>query len=119
MALLHEAGASPIFVIDMLKQYWDRVPSWLKNRYSLTTIGFLIWMLAIDQNDFISQWKLSRQLRDLEERRTYYEQAIEETNDRLQELLGDDAKLEKFAREKYLMKKDDEVIFVIVEEPES
>lgn len=103
----------------MLKQYWNRVPNWLKNRYILTTLGFLLWMLVIDQNDFISQWKLNRQLDDLEDRRVYYEQEIEETRDRLEELLGDDNKLEKFAREKYLMKKDDEVIFVIVEEPES
>lgn len=76
-------------------------------------------MLVIDQNDFISQWKLNEQLDDLEERRVYYEVEIEETRARLEELLGDDKKLEKFAREQYLMKKDNEVIFVIVEEPES
>ena len=69
----------------------------------------------MDSNDLISRIKLSSKLNALENEKEYYEEKIQEvTNDR-DELLGSRETLEKFAREKYLMKKESEEIFVVTE----
>lgn len=71
-------------------------------------------MFFFDQNDFISQIRLRNELRLLEEDKKYFIDEIETTKANLEELMTDPAKLEKYAREKYLMKKEDEELFVIV-----
>lgn len=73
-------------------------------------------MLFIDANDVITQFKLKQQLERLEDEKAYYLQKIEEVKKDREELLSNDALLEKFAREKYFMKKKTEDLFVIVEE---
>lgn len=87
---------------------------WLKNKYVLTMIAFLVWMTFFDRNDFISQYSYRKQLSKLEDDKEYYFKQIEENKRYTYELKSDPANLEKFAREKYLMKKDNEEIFLIV-----
>lgn len=55
------------------------------------------------------------ELKSLEDEKTFYQEEIKQTNKDLYELQSNLKSLEKFAREKYLMKKDNEEIFVIVE----
>lgn len=100
----------------MIKEYWGKVPSFLKNKYALTSILFAFWMLFFDQHDFISQLQLQSELKQYQEDKEYYRKRITETEQDLNELLTNEDNLEKFAREKYLMKKDNEDVFVIVEE---
>ncbi|MDR9399125.1 MAG: septum formation initiator family protein [Salibacter sp.] len=100
----------------MIQRIWASIPSWLKNRYSLTILVFLVWMLFFDQNDIISQIELKQQLNSVENKREYYKTQIKETRSDLENLLNDNEKLERFARERYLMKKPNEEIFVIVDE---
>lgn len=73
-------------------------------------------MLFFDQNDIISQIELKQQLNSVENKREYYKTQIKETRSDLENLLNDNEKLERFARERYLMKKPNEEIFVIVDE---
>ena len=70
----------------------------------------------MDANDIRSQFSLGQKLHDLEEEKAFYEKEIEQVNHDREELLTDDQLLEKFAREKYLMKKPDEDVYVIVKE---
>ena len=100
----------------MIKLYWNKVPSFLKNKYSITGILFAFWMLFFDQHDVISQLQLQNELHQYEEDKEYYQERITETEQDLNELLNNEDNLEKFAREKYLMKKDNEDVFVIVED---
>lgn len=97
----------------MFKSFLDRVPSWLKNRYSITIIAFIVWMLFFDSNDVFMLYKLKNELHTIETEKEYFEEKIFETRADLDNLLNDNAKLEKFAREKYLMKNSNEDIFVI------
>lgn len=97
----------------MIKPYWDRVPSWLKNRYAMTVIVFSVWMLFFDSNDAFMLYKLKNELRVIESEKEYFEDQIKVTRADLDNLLNDNDKLEKFAREKYLMKNSNEDIFVI------
>ncbi len=88
----------------------------LKNKYFLLTLAFVAWMLFFDKNDLFSQYDYRQQLSKLKQERDFYQKETAEVSKELDELTSNRAKLEKFAREKYLMKKDNEDIFVIVKE---
>lgn len=93
-----------------------RLPSFTRNYYFIAIITFLIWMLFFDANDFISQYQMRREVTDLQEKKQFYLEKIEEVKKERKELLSNPKLLEKFAREKYLMKKNAEDVFVVVEE---
>jgi cell division protein DivIC len=93
-----------------------RVPPIFRNFYVVGIAFFLAWMTFLDQNDFLSRFRLSAKLRSLENEKEYYEEKIKEVEKDHQNLFGDSESLEKFAREKYLMKKETEDIYLIVEE---
>jgi cell division protein DivIC len=94
---------------------WTRVPKIVKNFYFPILIVFLVWMLFFDPNDFISQYRMRGKLKELENEKAYYNEKISEVEKERDALLKDDKKLEQFAREKYLMKKPTEDVYVIVE----
>lgn len=93
-----------------------KVPKFVKSFFFLFTVAFVGWMLFIDVNDLRSQYRLGEKLRDLETEKEFYEQQIKQVNQDREELLTDDQQLEKVAREKYLMKKPEEDVYVIVSE---
>ena len=92
-----------------------RLPKPFRNFYFLTAFFFLIWMIALDSNNLFMRYQLSSKLRSLENERVYYEEKIKEVEKDRNELFGDNESLEKFAREKYLMKKETEDIFIVEE----
>jgi cell division protein FtsB len=71
-------------------------------------------MLFLDSNDLISRFKLGAKLRNLDREKAYYQEKIADVEKDRHELMTDRL-LEKFAREKYLMKKETEDIFIIQE----
>nr|WP_158827349.1 septum formation initiator family protein [Mucilaginibacter sp. JXJ CY 39] len=93
-----------------------RVFDLLKNKFFLVTIAFVVWMLFFDKNDLYSQYEYKQQLNKLEQERDFYQKETAQVTKDLDELNSNPQKLEKFAREKYLMKKPDEDVFVIVKE---
>ena len=93
-----------------------RIPAAFKNKYIIAIFVFIVWLTFFDKNDFITRYTYHRQLNELNADKEYYLTEIERNKHDLYELMSDSAQLEKFAREKYLMKKDNEEIFVIVPE---
>ncbi len=93
-----------------------RLPNFLANKYALTGLVFIIWIGFFDQNKLITQFQYRQELSKLEDERAFYEGEILKTKRELEELSSNPKTLEKFAREKYLMKKPKEVLFVMVEE---
>lgn len=93
-----------------------KIPKYLANKYALTGAVFLIWIFFLDQNKVINQLQYRMELEKLEEEKVFYLEEIQKINKDLEELKSNPKTLEKFAREKYLMKKDNEELFVIVEE---
>ncbi|MGL1887706.1 MAG: septum formation initiator family protein [Reichenbachiella sp.] len=87
-----------------------------RNFYLISSVIFLVWMLFFDSNDFYSQYQLKQKVNEMEDQKEYYLKKIEEVNEDREALLNDMELLEKFAREKYYMKKDGEDVFVVVEE---
>jgi cell division protein FtsB len=89
-----------------------KIPNWLKNRYAYSLIAFTFWVSFIDQNNILTQYTYHVQLQLLEEEKEYFEAAIEKTSKELYDLTENPATLEKFARENYFMKKNNEEVFV-------
>ena len=88
----------------------------IRNKYFLTIVFLIVWVVFFDKNDLISQRQLTNQLKELEAEKQYYSDEIAKSKKEIQELETNEASLEKFAREKYLMKKDNEDVFVIVKQ---
>jgi len=86
----------------------------LRSFYFLTGLGFLVWMLVFDANDLGKQFDIYRKWQDLRNEKQYYLDNIEVVKKDRAELLSSPALLEKFAREKYLMKRPGEDVFVLV-----
>ena len=87
-----------------------------KNKFFIVTVAFIVWMLFFDKNDLVSQYEYRQQVNTLKEERDFYTKETEKVSKDLDELTSNPQKLEKFAREKYLMKKENEDVFVIVKE---
>ncbi len=96
--------------------YMQRLLNLFKNKYFLISIIFLVWLIFFDRNDLLSQYEYRQQLNKLKEEHAFYTKETADVQKQLNELTSDKEKLEKFAREKYLMKKANEDIFVIVPE---
>ena len=86
----------------------------VKNKFFLVTLAFVVWMVFFDKNDLLSQYQYHQQVSKLKQERDFYKSETDKVTRDLDELTSNPAKLEKFAREKYLMKKDNEDVFVIV-----
>lgn len=88
----------------------------VRNKYLLTLLVLFVWLLIFDRNNLIDRVKYLRAVNEMEDQKQYYIEKIKADSARLYQLKTDNDNLEKFAREQYLMKKDDEEVFVIVDE---
>ena len=95
-------------------KFTDRIPASFRNKYVLTILLFLIWIILLDSNNLIARFKDMRILNKLRADREYYRIKIEEDSRMLQELKTDNDNLEKFAREQYRMKKPDEDLYIVL-----
>ena len=92
----------------------EKVPAVFRNKYLLTIIIFVVWILLFDSNNLIARYKEMKELRKLKTDREYYIKRIEGDRQKLHELKTDNHNLEKFAREQYRMKKPDEDLYIIL-----
>lgn len=91
----------------------SRIPPFLRNKYILATLAFVAWMLFFDTNDFFMQMKRKKELRQIEESKSYLKQQIAEDRKFSEELKTNPEAIEKYAREQYKMKRDNEDLFII------
>jgi cell division protein FtsB len=93
-------------------------PPFLRNKYLVTLSLFAIWMLFFDKNDFFTQLQRKKDLAEIEESKSYFAQKIDESKKFSRDMQNNAAAVEKFAREKYHMKRENEDLFLI-QAPES
>lgn len=98
----------------MKEKFLRFVPGILRNRYGAGLLALLLWIGLFADYDLYTMVKLRHQLGQMKAQRDRYAADIAITREQLHELNSDQALLEKFAREKYLMKRDNEDIFVLV-----
>jgi cell division protein FtsB len=96
-----------------MKFPWKKI---IINKYLIASAVFVAYLFFADKNNVFEQYKLRQHYAKVKREHAYYEDQINEAHKRQEELFGNDKALEKFAREKYLMKKDNEDVFVIVKQ---
>jgi cell division protein DivIC len=101
----------------MIKKFIDKIPSILKNKYLITGVAFLLLMLFLDRNNLVSQYKMRKELNGLRKELKFYHDQAQKDSIELSRLMGDSLELEKLGREKYMMKRDSEDIYIIVRKP--
>jgi cell division protein DivIC len=86
------------------------------NKYLIVFAVFVVWIVFFDENNLMQHQQNQKEITILEEQVDFYKHKIEADKRKLFELQTNDANLEKFAREQFLMKKTDEDVYIIVEE---
>ncbi|CAH0336709.1 hypothetical protein FVB9288_02421 [Flavobacterium sp. CECT 9288] len=84
----------------------------LSNKYVWVSLFFCIWMIFLDNYSYFNHRILDEQIHDLEENATYYKEEIKKDKENIKQLKNSE-QIEKYAREKYYMKKDSEDIYII------
>lgn len=92
--------------------------SLFKNKYFITLTFFVVYVLIFSQNNLIERLSYMRELQHLKTQKEYYENQIIENNEKLHLLKTNNRNLEKFAREQYLMKKENEDVYVVTKKEE-
>ncbi len=87
--------------------------SWLKNKYLLAGSFFIVWMFFFDPKDWGVAFEKNAKLKELQNSELHLSNTIQETKDELSQLKNNAQTIEKYAREKYLMKKDNEDLFIV------
>lgn len=91
----------------------NRIPSWLTNKYLLTSVAFVLWITFFDDKDLLTQRERNGELEEMQKSKAYYLSEIAREKKALEELKSNPAAIERLAREKYLMKRDNEDLFLI------
>lgn len=83
----------------------------------LVLLGFIIWMLFLDNYSYLEHRVLNKEINELEDNIDYYKTEIQKDSIRIKKLKNPD-QIEKYAREKYYMKRENEDIYIIEYEGE-
>lgn len=84
----------------------------LLNKYVIVSLFFVTWILFLDNYSYLDHRVLNKEIDELEDNKTYYQEEIKKDKDQIKRLKNP-AQIEKYAREKYYMKKDSEDIYII------
>lgn len=87
----------------------------LRNKYAVSAVGFLVWMTFFNDIDLLFIGKSKLELTNMKKEVQRFDLEIERTREALHDLTTNKETLEKFAREQYFMKRDNEDLFVIRE----
>jgi len=99
--------------MEKIKQFIETLPKPIRNKYVITSILFIFWILFLDDYNLITQIKMQNKVDELDQQKKFYISEIKNDSTELSGLRNDSNQQEKFAREKFLMKKDDEDVFII------
>ncbi|MEP7237614.1 MAG: septum formation initiator family protein [Ferruginibacter sp.] len=95
------------------------IPSWLKNKFLLISAFFVVWMVFFDQKDILSLFDRRDKLSELEKSQQHLKKLIIETSKQQDLLINNIQGTEKYARETFMMKKDNEDLFIVKAAPEN
>jgi hypothetical protein len=87
----------------------------LLNKYLLITVAFIVWLVFFDSNNLLTRSRLQEKLDGLNQEKQFYLNEIRRDSTLTHLLLTDSTELEKFARERYLMKRDSEDLFLVTD----
>lgn len=97
---------------NLLKIIWRKI----KTKYGIVTLFFLVWIFIFDEHNLVQQYENRDKLEQLIEQEAYLREKIVSDQLKIQELKTNQENLEKFAREQFLMRKENEDVYVVIEE---
>lgn len=86
------------------------LPTYLRNKYALTLLGFIVYIAFFDHYSLIKQHQLQQTLEQLQDEKAFYARTIKESREMRKTIHADE---EKFARERYLMKRPNQDVFIV------
>lgn len=105
-------GTILILLESIYMQAIKKILPILINRYFLVSVGFIVWMLFFDQRDYFQQKASADELNKLETSAKYYNDEINNTKRQLDNLQNNGTSIEKFARERYFLKREGEEVYI-------
>jgi cell division protein FtsB len=93
-------------------KFIKKIMPYVANRYFVVSIGFVVWMLFFDQRDFFQQRERAAELKKVEDAKKYYQKEIEYTQKQLNNIQNNKAAIEKYARERYLLRREGEELYL-------
>lgn len=96
--------------------FWNQLPLPIRNKYILTGIVFVVWLLFFDRNNVISQIRLRSTLSEIKSKVGYLKAETAENTRILDAVFKNDATLRQMARDKYMMKAPNEDVYYIPDE---
>ena len=103
------------FIFVLMKNFLKKILDFVKNRYLIATFIFLLVIVFFDKNNILSQYRLFKMLSKVRQEKSYYQDEILKNQKTIHDLNTNPESVEKYAREKYFMKKDSEDIFLIID----
>ena len=101
--------------MNKVRKFLANIPKPFKNKYIVTLFLFTFWIMFIDDYNIIEQYKLEKKIEDLQSQKSYYMSEIDKDSTKFYHIQNIQEEQERFAREKFLMRKDNEDIFIIRE----
>lgn len=93
-------------------KFIKKILPFVANRYFIVSLGFVVWMLFFDQRDFFQQRERATELKKVEDAKKYYQKEIEYTQKQLNNIQNNKAAIEKYARERYLLRREGEEVYL-------
>lgn len=93
--------------------FMKQLKNWLSNKYLISSVLFVVWICFFDKFNIFQVYKKKQELNQLNERKFYYKDQIEKSKQELSNLRENSLNIEKIAREKYFMKKDNEDLYIL------
>lgn len=101
--------------MNKIKQWYNKIPDTFKNKYLIVIVLFSVWIVFLDEHNLIILNKRSNILQEKQDEKQLLIEEIKTDSNTLYSLNNDPEAIEKFARENFLMKKENEDIFIIRE----
>jgi len=105
--------------VKKIKDLYQKLPAPLRNKYLITFAVFLIWIFFIDTFDVLTQIKMKKEIKQLKKQEEFYRSEIKQDSTMLYNLNNNAEEQERFARERFLMKKENEDLFIVREKKEN
>lgn len=96
-----------------IKHFFKKVRFYLVNKYTFVLLFFFVYLIFFDEHNLFKRYKTAQEIKRLEIEYQYYLNEIETNRNKIYQLNHDTAFLERFTREQYYMKKDNEDVFIL------
>ena len=97
----------------------ERFINTIRNQYLIAAVAFLVWMCFFDRYDIATQYDFQTEKAKLEEEKNYYTAEIDRIEQAINDVQYNPAEIQRIARERYKMKKEQEDVYIISEVAES